>query len=76
MDAEFDLKITGMHCGGCVRRVTKALSSLPSVALEAVDVGRARGRFDPERATEQQLRSAIAMLGFTIDGPLPTGDPG
>jgi copper chaperone CopZ len=26
--AEFTLKIDGMHCGSCVRRVTQALSSV------------------------------------------------
>ncbi|MFO0728189.1 MAG: heavy-metal-associated domain-containing protein [Myxococcota bacterium] len=76
MEGEFDLKINGMHCGSCVKRVKKALEQLPSVAIEQVDIGRAKGRFDRSRASEQELRSAIALLGFTIDGAFSGGDPG
>lgn len=54
MDAEFDLKITGMHCGGCPPHWPWPRSS---VALEAVDVGRARGRFK-ESLQGQRTRAA------------------
>ncbi|MCB9655005.1 MAG: cation transporter [Deltaproteobacteria bacterium] len=40
------LLIDGMHCGGCVRRVKKAIESVPDTRLDAVEVevGRAEIR--------------------------------
>ena len=38
--AEFTLKIDGMHCGSCVRRVSQALAAAPGVAVNEVRVGR------------------------------------
>ena len=40
--AEFTLRIDGMHCGSCVRRVTQALNSAGSVEVEEVRIGAAR----------------------------------
>ncbi|MBK8010114.1 MAG: heavy-metal-associated domain-containing protein [Deltaproteobacteria bacterium] len=34
----FNLLIDGMHCSGCVRRVKKAIESVPGVRLDAVEV--------------------------------------
>ena len=40
--AEFTLRIDGMHCGSCVRRVTQALNSAGNVEVEEVRIGAAR----------------------------------
>jgi copper chaperone len=40
--AEITLKIDGMHCGSCVRRVSQALASVPGVKVGEVRVGAAR----------------------------------
>jgi len=39
---EFKLKIDGMHCGSCVRRVSQALAATPGVIVNEVSVGAAR----------------------------------
>jgi copper chaperone len=39
---EFTLKIDGMHCGSCVRRVSQALARDPGVVVNEVRVGAAR----------------------------------
>jgi copper chaperone CopZ len=36
-----ELKIEGMHCGACVRRVTQALEKTPGVKVESVVIGAA-----------------------------------
>ena len=40
--AEFTLRIDGMHCGACVKRVTQALASVEGVVVNEVRVGAAR----------------------------------
>jgi len=40
--AEFKLRIDGMHCGSCVRRVSQALAAVPGAAVNEVRVGAAR----------------------------------
>ena len=32
--AEFTLRIDGMHCGSCVRRVSQALAATPGVVVK------------------------------------------
>jgi copper chaperone CopZ len=39
---EFTLRIDGMHCGSCVRRVSQALASAPGVVVKEVRIGAAR----------------------------------
>jgi len=57
--AEFTLRIDGMHCGSCVRRVTQALSSTEGVQVEEVRIGAARLKSDGRPPVE----AAIAALG-------------
>jgi copper chaperone len=64
MAEKLDLSIEGMHCNGCVNRVTEALKKLPGVAVEAVKVGSARVGFDPALANEATIIEAINGLGF------------
>lgn len=72
------LLIDGMHCGGCVRRVKKAIESVPDTRLDAVEVevGRAEIRIAPAGGTnattvdeapglEATFIRAIEALGFT-----------
>ena len=40
--AEITLRIDGMHCGSCVRRVSQALGSVPGVQVCEVRIGAAR----------------------------------
>jgi copper chaperone CopZ len=42
MTKEIELKIEGMHCDGCVRRVTALLKRVDGVEVESVVVGGAK----------------------------------
>ncbi len=59
------LSIDGMHCGGCVNRVTLALKKVDGVAVEAVEVGSARVQFDPAATDAQEIVEAVNRIGFT-----------
>ena len=59
------LAIEGMHCGGCVNRVTNALNKLDGIDVRSVQVGSATVEFDSARLTEQAIVDAVNKLGFT-----------
>lgn len=62
--AEFTLKIDGMHCGSCVKRVSQALASTPGIAVEEVRVGAARLQASGESAADAAI-AALAKAGYT-----------
>jgi copper chaperone len=59
------LIIEGMHCGGCVTRVTNALNKLQGVQVEGVEVGSARVRFDANMVSPAVIVDAVNKIGFT-----------
>ncbi len=62
--AEFTLKIDGMHCGSCVRRVTQALSAVEGVTINEVSVGAAQFSSTLDPAPVDQAVAALAKVGF------------
>jgi copper chaperone len=62
--AEFTLRIDGMHCGSCVRRVSHALASTPGVVVNEVRVGAARLTAAEEPAPIDLAVAALAKAGF------------
>lgn len=65
---ETELSIDGMHCDGCVRRVTAALKKIPGVVVETVQVGKARVRYDEQTVHRAALVAAVDGLGFRARG--------
>jgi copper chaperone len=63
--AEFQLKIDGMHCGGCVRRVSQALAATEGVVVDEVAVGSARLHSESEPAPVEAAIAALAQAGYT-----------
>ena len=63
--AEFMLRIDGMHCGSCVRRVTQALASVEGVVVNEVQVGTARLTSNLDPAPVDLAVAALAKAGFT-----------
>jgi len=59
--AEITLKIDGMHCGSCIRRVTQAIHGAGQVDVREVRLGAARFHTS-EDATATQADAAIAAL--------------
>jgi copper chaperone len=66
MQDKLTLSIEGMHCGGCIRRVTAALQGVKGVEVGPVEVGLAKIIFDPERATTDEIFGAINRIGFSV----------
>ena len=58
------LAIEGMHCGGCVNRVTMALKKTPGVEVGSVEVGSAQVAFDEARVQPEAIAEAVTNIGF------------
>jgi copper chaperone len=61
---EFTLRIDGMHCGSCVRRVSHALAATPGVVVNEVRVGAARLTAAEEPASADLAIAALSKAGF------------
>jgi copper chaperone CopZ len=59
------LAIEGMHCEGCVRRVTAALQGIRGADVVSVEVGSAQIRFDPELVSREEIAEAVNRIGFS-----------
>jgi copper chaperone CopZ len=64
MKEDLKLSIDGMHCDGCVRRVTTALQAIPSVEVDTVEVGSAHLKFSPKQAQSAEIVAAVERIGF------------
>lgn len=63
------LNVSGMTCGGCVSKVTKALKSINGVDEVNVSLadGEAKVHFDANLASPAQLKSAVQGAGYGVD---------
>lgn len=61
---EFALKIDGMHCGSCVRRVSQALAATPGIEVNEVRIGSARFSAAESTPVDQAI-AAVAKAGYT-----------
>jgi copper chaperone CopZ len=68
------LQIEGMHCDGCVTRVTNALKALPGVTVDTVTVGTAAVSYDEATATPASLLQTLQKMGFEAHVD-PTASP-
>ena len=66
MSTETTLKIPAIHCSGCVKTVTRTLEALPSVKVTEADPATklARVQFDESSVSLEQIREALAEVGF------------
>jgi copper chaperone CopZ len=62
--SEFTLRIDGMHCGSCVRRVSQALASTEGVEVKDVQIGAARIASDQDPPPIDRAIAALAQAGF------------
>lgn len=63
----YTLKINGMSCDHCVRRVTKALAAVPGVRVEEVRVGQAVVSDSGAPATPEALIRALDDAGYAAE---------
>jgi copper chaperone len=64
-----ELSISGMSCGHCVARVTKALTALEGLEVENVRIGAAELRFDPTRRSIADILEAVRDAGYEASVP-------
>jgi copper chaperone len=61
--AEFTLRIDGMHCGACVRRVSQALSA-EGLDVKEVRIGAARIQSEQDPPPVDRALAAIHKAGY------------
>jgi copper chaperone len=63
MMAEFTLRIDGMHCGACVRRVSQALAA-EGLAVKELRLGAARVASDQNPLPIDRALAAVEKAGY------------
>jgi copper chaperone len=61
-----ELKVEGMDCDGCVKSVTRMLSSVAGVQQVDVSLPQARAKvtYDPAKANVAQMKKAVERAGY------------
>ncbi|MCC0031072.1 MAG: heavy-metal-associated domain-containing protein [Brucellaceae bacterium] len=66
---DITLPIEGMHCGGCVSSVEKALSAVPGVTSVAVSLEKATAEVKADdTVSHAALAEAVEDAGFDVAG--------
>jgi copper chaperone len=63
---EITLRIDGMHCGSCIRRVTQAIAAAGPYEVEEVRLGAARFRAPEAADAASAAIAALAGAGFAV----------
>ncbi len=65
---QLDLKVTGMDCASCERRIQTALSQIDGVVRSSADHKRGEVTvvIDPARVSEEGVRDALDQAGFKV----------
>jgi copper chaperone len=68
MQTEF-IKVTGMTCGGCTSKVTRALNGVPGVSdvKVALATGEAIVQYDELLTSPRQLQAAVVDAGYGVN---------
>jgi copper chaperone CopZ len=64
MTKHLHLVIDGMTCGHCMTAVSTALTALPGVEVEEVNIGSADVAFDPDQVSVARLLDAVNDEGY------------
>ena len=67
-----NLMVTGMTCGGCTSKVSRALNAVSGVDHVKVSIaaGDATVRFNEQLTSVDQLKSAVKNAGYGVDGTM------
>ena len=73
--SEFSLRIEGMHCGSCVRRVSQALAQTSGLEVKEVQIGAARLASEQDPPPVDRAIAALASAGYKAhpDPATPAG---
>jgi copper chaperone CopZ len=55
-----------VSCGHCVNAVSRALSVVPGVRVDAIQIGRADVSYDESTTDPSQLEAAVAEAGYRV----------
>lgn len=58
------IQIEGMSCEHCLKAVSRALSAVPGVKIDAIRIGRANVSYDESTTTPSRLEAAVAEAGY------------
>lgn len=62
--AEIVLRIDGMHCGSCIRRVTQAIGAAGPYDVKEVRLGAARFQAGNDAHAAEAAIASLAKAGF------------
>ncbi len=64
------LTVTGMTCGGCVTKVTRAIKAISGVGDVTLSLssGDATVQYDERLTSPEQLKSAVTHAGYGVKG--------
>lgn len=67
--AKAEYKVTGMTCGACEEKVTKALAAIEGVCepKACAESKVAKISYDPKKVKDEQVIAAINKLGFKVE---------
>jgi len=60
--AQITLRIDGMHCGSCIRRVTQAIGAAGPFTVEEVRIGAARFTAPDQSGDTAPAETALAAM--------------
>ena len=65
---QLEVRVTGMSCSACERRIERALARVVGVVRTYADhqAGHVRVVFDPAQTSEQAARSCIEQAGYGV----------
>jgi copper chaperone len=66
--AKAQIKVKGLHCGGCVKRLHRALTSVAGVSTAEVvlETGAVTVEYDAAKVTEPALKTVVVDTGFEV----------
>ena len=64
-----ELKVLGMDCGSCAKKIEASLQQLPGVTETQVSfvTGRLSASYDPLQVNETAIRDRVTALGYTVE---------
>lgn len=69
MNKTVNLKVNGIHCGGCAGKIKNSVAELGIEHQTEVDVatGNVKVQFDGTKASVSDIKSKITAVGFQVE---------
>ncbi|MBC7428261.1 MAG: heavy-metal-associated domain-containing protein [Bacteriovorax sp.] len=69
INKSINLKVNGMHCGGCAGKIKKSLNELNIDHTVDINVesGKVSIKFNSEQSTIAVLKSSVEKAGFQVE---------